>query len=69
MHFLKMGYGNQRVNQEIKLKGIMRTLSFRSSIKETNCQIETKVLGVVVKTDNPPPLDTWYPHLNDYLLN
>ena len=60
MHFLKMGYGNQRVNQEIKLKGIMRTLSFRSSIKETNCQIETKVLGVVVKTDNPPPLDTWY---------
>ena len=58
MHFLKMGYGNQRVNQEIKLKGIMRTLSFRSSIKETNCQIETKFLGVVVKTDYPPPLDT-----------
>ena len=47
--------------KEIKLKGIMRTLSFGSSIKETNCQIETKVLGVVVKTDNPPPpLDTWY---------
>ena len=55
MHFLKMGYGNQRVNQEIKLKGIMRTLSFRSSIKETNCQIETKVLGVVVKTITPRP--------------
>ena len=58
MHFLKMGYGNQRVNQEIKLKGIMRTLFFRSSIEETNCQIETKFLSVVVKTDNPPPLDT-----------
>ena len=53
-----MGYGNQRVNQEIKLKGIMRTLSFRSSIKETNCQIETKVLGILVKTDNPPLLIT-----------